>query len=359
MRRRPLPAARAKPAKLRPLRASHSVYALGAPGLWRYWRFGKDVFAEAAADDLPMMAAALAHYALLSVVPILLITFYGLGMVLKAESAQQRAIELVRPWLPAPTDDSVDGDPSSSRAQRVEGLVTGAFNAMVKDRGRVGGVGLLAMLWICLRIFTTLQRALDRIWAIEPHEKRPLYWLYPVALGSMAFLGLFAWLSMLVSSFVASLRFNWPQLLYGQEFRLPSLVTVCSVLASIVLSVLLIYLIYRWLPSARVRARSAAYGAVVAGTLWEVSKHVFAWFITEKANFRQFYGTMGGVVIVMIWCYLSAYILLLGAEVVYCHAKWIAATPVLEGEPVAVPAAEPAEPEPTPRPRRCADEEPA
>lgn len=313
-----------------PARASHSIYATQSPGLRRYWRFVKDVFAEAMGDDLPLLAAALAHFALLSFIPILLLSTSVLGMYLSAGRAQEQALEMIAQWLPAAETREVDGEelpPAKSTQQ-----LTSIFQAIARERGAVGGIGLVALLWICLRIFTTLQRALDRIWDIEHHKLRPIYLQYPIALFTILTVGLFAWISVALTSLVSSLRFNWPAELVGHGFELPDLVTVASILVSLSVSIWLMFLVYRWLPSARVRSRSATYGAVVAGVLWELSKHAFAWFVTYQGDYGQFYGAMGGIVIVMLWFYITAYIVLLGAEVVYCHAKWIAATPVLEEE---------------------------
>jgi YihY family inner membrane protein len=90
------------------------------------------------------------------------------------------------------------------------------------------------------------------------------------------------------------------------------------------------FLLYILLPSARIRTHSAAVGALWAGTLWELAKHGFTLWVARYAAVDRFYGAMGGLVLVIFWSYLSALIVLLGAEVVECHAKWFADTPVTE-----------------------------
>ncbi len=308
-------------------RARDSIYATEAPGLKRYWRFVVEVVLALGRDDVAVLAAALAHFAMLSLIPVLLLTASVLGTYLKSESAQQQAIALVNQYIPLLTTEPVEVEPPGDGFGG-DTAVGRVFESLVRERGTAGGFGLLALLWICLRIFTVLQRALDHIWNIQPHEKRPFYWRYPAALATVLSVGLFAWLSMVATSLVGSLRLNWVEHLLG--YPLPDLVTVASVLVSLMLSVLLMFLIYRWLPSARVRSRSAVYGAMVAGVLWEIAKHLFAWLVTKKARIDHVYGAMGSVVILILWSYLSAYILLLGAEVAFCHAKWIAAVPVIE-----------------------------
>ncbi len=299
--------------------------AAQAKGWRKYWLFLTHVVTETMGDDLPLLGAALAHYALMSIIPLLLLTAAFFGVYLKSERAQDQALQLVSQYLvPSGRLDSqadlAEADPS----------ITWVFKQMVDQRGTVGGFGFLILLWISLRIFITLQRALDHIWKIERHLKRPLYLTYPMALGSIATVGLIAWLSVALTSVVSSLRFQWPQRLWGFDFMLPDLVQTLSIVVSVLMSTLLMYLIFRFLPSARVRSRSAFYGAVTAGILWEVVKHVFAWWLNYGAEYARFYGAMAGLVILVFWTYVSAMILLLGAEVVYCHATYISAKPVVE-----------------------------
>ncbi len=321
--------------RARPRRARDSAFVAQLPWHRRFWRFVFEVSVDSARNDITVLAAALAHFILLSLIPLLLVAASIFGVYLKSDRAQQQAVQLVRQYLPG--SRPVAEETAGPRGPDDE-VVVGIFQNLVRDRGTVGGFGLLALLWIAMRIFTCLQRALDRIWGIQHHEQRPFYWQYPVAFGTIVFVGLFAWFSVVVTSLVGSLRLNWPSLLFGHGYRLPDLVTVASAVVSTCMSILLMLLIYRWLPSARVRLRSAVYGAVVAGVVWEASKHFFTWFIIERVHLDRVYGAMAGVVILTLWSYASSLILLIGAEVVYCHAKWIAAAPVLEEETSTPPA---------------------
>ncbi|MCC7491437.1 MAG: YihY/virulence factor BrkB family protein [Fimbriimonadaceae bacterium] len=307
-------------------RASDSIYASGLPGWRRYARFLRQVFHECYRDDIGLLAAALAHFGLLSIVPLMLVASSVLGFVLRGQGAMQKAVELAGSWLP-----TAPGSPAAAEAV----TVVPVFEKLVQERGTVGGLGLLALLWICLRIFTTLQRALDHIWNIEHHEKRPFYWQYPIALGTVLLLGLFAWLSTATTSLVSSLPFLELPAWMHDRWYLPSQATVATVGVSWLMSVALMFLIYRWLPSARVRARSAVYGAVTAGTVWELGKQFFTLYLLRRVRFDLVYGAMSGVVVVTIWSYFTAVVALFGAEVAFCHARWIAAAPVTAAETAA------------------------
>lgn len=298
--------------------------------LWRrYWRFLRDVVVQTWQDDLPLLAAALAHFALLSLIPLLLLVLWVLGTVYKGTDPQQ-VIELIAPMFPRLRTD----------------VVGNTFLALVDKRGAAGGLGVLVLLWIALRIFVTLQAALDRIWEVKHQHRRPLLLQYLIAVPTVILIGLVAWVSAFLTPFVAGiLPLLWPT---WAEEALPTTVALATDALSVLVSVLLMFCIYRLLPTYRPRTRSALYGAVVAGVAWEASKRLFTWYIAAYAKTDQVYGAMGGIVILMFWTYLSALILLFGAEVVSCHAKRIAERPVLEAEDRAAPPSEPAEePEPT------------
>jgi membrane protein len=74
-------------------------------------------------------------------------------------------------------------------------------------------------------------------------------------------------------------------------------------------------LLYRYMPyDSSVRWRGVWLGALIAGVLWEIAKLGFAWYLANFALLSMVYGSVGAVIAVMLWSYLSAAILLIGAE---------------------------------------------
>ena len=81
-----------------------------------------------------------------------------------------------------------------------------------------------------------------------------------------------------------------------------------------IFSVTMFFLLYKFLPNAKVPGRLALKAATFAGVLWELSKTYFTRHITQGETFQHLYGSLTGVVVLMFWIYFSAAILLLGAE---------------------------------------------
>jgi len=132
--------------------------------------------------------------------------------------------------------------------------------------------------------------------------------------------GLLLSLSVLVTSVVVTLREMTNKLSPRQIERYPLLVSVGSAFwqivfaaASYLITVALFVIVYRFMPRAQVTLRDTLPGAFLGGLLWELAKYVFAWSL-NYFHYDQIYGSVGAVVAVLTWGYVSSLILLFGAQ---------------------------------------------
>jgi membrane protein len=132
--------------------------------------------------------------------------------------------------------------------------------------------------------------------------------------------GLLLSLSVLVTSILVALREMTGQLSPRQIALYPLLSSVGSAFwqvlfaaGSFLITVALFVLIYRFMPRAEVTLRDTLPGALLAGVLWELAKYVFAWSL-GYFHYDQIYGSVGAVVAVLTWSYVSSLILLFGAQ---------------------------------------------
>ena len=109
--------------------------------------------------------------------------------------------------------------------------------------------------------------------------------------------------------------FRKPQLYRGRIFgsALALLGLGLFALLALAINVTMFALIYKFLPNARTTWRQSFAGGLVAGVLWEVAKYVFAWAL-NYFHYDQIYGSVGAVVAVLTWSYVSSLILLFGAQ---------------------------------------------
>ena len=107
--------------------------------------------------------------------------------------------------------------------------------------------------------------------------------------------------------------------------------------ATTLLFILVVGLVYYFVPNAKVRFRDVWIGALVTGLLWKGALEAFSWYMRDMTRFTRVNGSIAAVVVFLVWVYVQAVILLYGVEFTAAYAR------LRRGRPEEVPAA------PTPR----------
>ncbi len=251
-------------------------------------------------DGCSLMAAATAFYGLICLVPLAALAASLLGRVLGVAAggdAEQQVISFLHWVVPLPA-------PGIEEAIREFPRPTGS--------GFVEAISILGLLWAASRLFRTLEDILTRVWSGHGRG-RPLFLRNLVALGAMAGAGLIFLVTMLATTAAAALaaRESVLAVISGLRWVGPG-ATEAIVLGAAWLMFLLMYV---FLPQERVRWKEAAIGAATAAVLWEVSRLAFATLVSQSAAYGRLYGSLAGIVLVIMWLYLTASIMLVGAEV--------------------------------------------
>lgn len=246
-------------------------------------------------DHLPIIAAGVAFYGLLAIFPALAALVAVYGLVLDPQQVG-RQIEAMQGMLPA---------------QAVQLLVAQLQDLTTSDRQSLGfgaAGALMLALWGASAGIRTLIKALNV--AYDVHEQRSVVRRTALALlltagaiagGILAIAAVvvlpvvldFVRLDPLLRSLLAYAR--WP------------------IMAAVVWLGLLV--VYRFGPNRRDAQWSwRDPGAAAAVVLWLAGSAGFSWYVENLANFNRTYGSMGAVVVLLMWFLLSAYAVLLGAE---------------------------------------------
>ena len=247
-------------------------------------------------NDLFTSAAAMSYFGLMALFPALLLL---LALSNKLAAGSQMLTH------------AVDVYPGSARFLRD---TIGAFSQI--------GVGafitcIVLVLWAGSWVFAVVERALNRIWGAS---SRTFLRGRALTVGMVGVVGLLLSASVLVTSFLVALREIAGRFSPRQIERYTLLTTVGSVFWQIVfaavsylITVVLFVLVYRFMPRAAVTLRDTLPGALLAGLLWELAKYVFASSL-HYFHYDQIYGSVGAVVAVLTWSYVSSLILLFGAQ---------------------------------------------
>ena len=176
---------------------------------------------------------------------------------------------------------------------------------------------VIIVFWAGSWVFAVVERALNRIWETV---SRTFWHGRALTIGMVGLVGLLLALSVIVTSFLLALREMAGRFSPRQIERYTLLTSVGSAfwqvlfaIVSYLVTVVLLVLIYRFMPKAGVTLRDTLPGAFLAGLLWEIAKYGFAWSL-HYFHYDQIYGSVGAVVAVLTWSYVSSLIMLFGAQ---------------------------------------------
>jgi membrane protein len=83
----------------------------------------------------------------------------------------------------------------------------------------------------------------------------------------------------------------------------------------LIITILFFWVIYHGIPNTEVRVKASLGGAMLAALLWQIAKTGFAWYLaSELSNYGAVYGSLASVIALILWAYITALILFLGAE---------------------------------------------
>jgi len=175
----------------------------------------------------------------------------------------------------------------------------------------------LVVLWAGSWVFAVVERALNRIWGTTA---RTFLHGRALTLGMVGIAGLLLSVSVMLTSILVGLQEIAERLSPRQLENYPLLSSVGSAFWQLVFAVVsllvtfaLFAIVYRFMPNARVTLRDTIPGAVIGGLLWEAAKYIFAWSL-NYFHYDQIYGSVGAVVAVLTWGYVSSLVLLFGAQ---------------------------------------------
>jgi membrane protein len=247
-------------------------------------------------NDLFTSAAAMSYFGLMTLFPALLLMLALSNKIAVATELINRAVDVY------PGSRAFLRETLNSFSSVGTGVIISCF---------------VVVLWAGSWVFSVIERGLNRIWGAT---SRTFLHGRALTIGMIGIIGLLLALSVVVTSIVVGLREIASSVSPRQMARYPILISVGSVfwqgiyaVISFLVTVVLFIIIYRFMPKVEVTLRDTLPGAVLAGILWEVAKYVFAWSL-NYFHYDQIYGSVGAVVALLSWSYVSSLILLFGAQ---------------------------------------------
>ena len=263
-------------------------------------------------------AASIAYYGLLSLFPFFMLAIALLGRAASNPRDRTAVLEFVLQYFPQQFD-----------------FITKQLDAFAANVFQVGVAGTIALVWGALGFFGSLTTAVNYAWGVDEQRSFWKHKLFSFVMLLVAGLILLIALLLVSASKVVGASwfagvlasFPWLGLLRGLTVRY----------ATTLLFILVVGLIFYFVPNAKVRFRDVWIGALVTGILWKGALEGFSWYMRDMSRFTRVNGSISAVVVFLVWVYVQAVILLYGVEFTAAYAR------VRRGRPEEVPAA------PTPR----------
>jgi membrane protein len=237
---------------------------------------------------------------------------------------------------------------------QVEGLVGGEGRTFVSDmlttasspaRGIFATiVGVITLLWGALGVFNELQNSLNTIWEVEEEEEQEQGFIgaiKKILFGRLLSFGMILGIGfLLLVSLVISAGLSAVQETMGNAIPLSEiLLQILNLIISIGIITVLFALIFKFLPDADIAWRDVWLGAFVTALLFSLGKFVIGLYLGNSTVGSSF-GAAGSLVLLLLWIYYSAQILLFGAEFTQVYANQFGSKIVPEGEEAAARPAE-------------------
>jgi len=272
-----------------------------------FGRLLKVTFGEWRQHKAPRLGAALAYYTVFSLAPLLIITIAVAGLAFGQEAARGQVVEQFR---------SLVGEES---AGLIETMIASARRPAASIPAAI--IGIATLLLGALGVFGQLQDALNTIWEATPQPGRGWRGLLRGRLVSFALVlavGFLLLASLAVSAGLAALGEYFGGLLTGSEWTLE----LVNSLISLAVITLLFALIFKVLPDVSLNWRDVWPGAALTALLFTLGKFLIGLYLGRSAS-GSAYGAAGALIVLLVWIYYSAQLLLFGAEFTRVYTRSI------------------------------------
>jgi membrane protein len=246
-------------------------------------------------------AAAIAYYALLSLFPFLLLLAGVLGQITSRAEARQTTLNFVLRYFPT----------------RIE-FVARQLQDLQHSQVPLSIVGGLALTWAALGFFSAISTAVNSAWKVEQPRSyvkhKFVAFLMMVTAGSLLVLTVFLFSAAQVvgASWFGEIVTRFPGLLALRGFGVRWAATVSLIVA--------VGLILYFVPNAKVRFRDVWVGAILTGLLWRAAFAGFSLWLRDTSR-MSIHGSIGAVILFLVWVYTSSVILLYGVEFTAAYSR--------------------------------------
>ncbi|MGQ8365915.1 virulence factor BrkB family protein [Glaciecola sp. 1036] len=256
------------------------------------WDIFKAFFGYLKSERITVSAGHLAYVSLLSLVPVIMVFFMIMSAFPAfAEMRSEFEYFIFNNFVPTAGD-----------------VVQKYMSEFVANASGMGAVSIGTLLVVALLLISNIDKTFNHLWRTT--AKRPVVYTFAIYWMVITLGPLLIGLSILVSSYLATIA------AFADDYQ-PGLGTGFLKLVPYFAAVGAFILLYMIVPNRPVRAKYALCGAVLAATLFELTKKGFAFYVANFPSYEVIYGALATIPILFLWVYLSWLVVLVGAIFTY------------------------------------------
>ncbi len=229
-----------------------------------------------------MTASSLAYTTLLSIIPLLVVSF----AVFQAFGGMDKLLEIIQPMIV----ENLTQGASEEAIQTVHKLIGNVHT------GAVGAGGLIGLLVTSMGLLTSCEKAINKIWKAPMSRtfftRIASYWFF-ITLGPVTF-------SVFIGFFSTGASGSFDKILPSGT-------------GTFALSGILFSLVYKFVPSVKVRWAPAIIAALYTACLWTLARAGYAFYAKHVVSYNKLYGSLGAIPIILVWIYINWIVVLSGA----------------------------------------------
>lgn len=253
-------------------------------------------------DDASGLAAQLAYYFMLSLFPMLI---FILSLIPLFNIDQKSIISQIESNAPA----------------QASSIITNILtDVMSNANGGILSFGLILALWTASNGMTALMNSFNVAYDVE--DSRNFFVSKAMAIFFTLLIGITMPLTLVLFTFGQQIG----NLLFGPLGLDEAVKWVFSIIRTVlpVIAIFIVFtLLYTMAPNVKIKMKSVLPGALFATVIWILGTLAFGFYVSNFGNYSKTYGSIGGVIVLMLWLYITGFILILGAEVnaIFHHRK--------------------------------------
>jgi membrane protein len=264
--------------------------------------FVKESTREFFTDNCHHLAASMSFFLLFSLFPLTLAALSLMGYLFEQSTLETLIIEGISELLPISSE-----------------FITATIQGVISLRGLTGIIALIMLFLGGSGFFNATRKSLNTAWGIRtPH---PFYLARLLEIGMMTASALLLLASVSLTAGLRIVRGRSLPIIGSPFLENDASVQFVVIVAGIALAFIVFVFLYKFVPNTQVRWRDVWVGALAAAIGFEILKVGFIWFIDNFSAYHIVYGSIGTIIALLVWTYISAFIMLYCAKLTAVNSR--------------------------------------